>query len=76
MAVYYNINGNLSFEIKEFEQTYKYPVQDSGYYENEIVKTTLKGGRDFKITDEGKFQETGPALGAAAGNISAEGKKS
>ena len=72
----FNMNGNLTFEVKEFEQERKYPVKDSGYYENEIVKTTLKSGRNYKITDEGKFIETGPTLGAQLDMHATDGKKS
>ncbi len=72
----FSINGNLTFEVKELEQTYKYPVQDSGYYNNEIVKTNVKSCRNFKITDEGKFMETGPALGAIDKNLNGESKRS
>ncbi len=69
-----SMNSNLSFEVKEFENTYEKLVESSGYGDNKLISSSLKNTHNFRINDQGKFIESGPAMGSIQQGIYGKGK--
>ena len=57
------LQQNLSFEIKEYKNTWAKPTTDNGYENNSIAKSDLMKTTKYKIAVTGKFVSDAKLLG-------------
>ena len=53
-----SLQENLSFEIKDFKNTYEKDPEKDGYENNKVIKSDLVSTSYYKINSKGKFEKT------------------
>lgn len=56
------LQPNLHFEVKEYKTIYEKDPEEDGYYDNKVVSRELLGNKNYRISENGKFEADRPAL--------------